>query len=117
MANANFEEISDRLAVVIFEITGSHLRKYLTTNSLQVTTMAAMTMPIYGGMWVESSENFMCKLSNVNDYTVLIIITSFQMIFLKSNVQQSLAQMKPPRLVPPITKIFGPEGLFSNTLE
>ena len=116
MANANFEEISDRLAAVIFEITGSHLRKYLTTNSLQVTTMAAMTVPIYGGMWVESSENFMCKLSNVNDYTVLIIITSFQTIFLISNVQQSAVHLK-PIVIPPITKSFGPEGLFSNTLE
>ena len=77
--------------------------------------MAAMTVPIYGGVWVESSEIFKYKLSNVNDYTVLIIITSFQMIFLISNVQQSAIQLKP--LVPPITKSFGPEGLFSNTLE
>ena len=76
--------------------------------------MAAVTMPIYGGVWVESSEIFKCKLSNVNDYTVLIIITSFQMIFLISNVQQSLVHEP---LVPPITKSFGPEGLFSNTLE
>ena len=73
--------------------------------------MAAMTVPIYGGIWVESSEIFKYKLSNVNDYTVMIIITSFQMIFLISNVQQS------EPLVPPITKSFGPEGLFSNTLE
>ena len=89
------------------------LKKFLT-NSSQVTTMAAVTMPIYGGIWVESSEIFKCKLSNVNDYTVLIIITSFQMIFLISNVQQS-AVHEP--LNPPITKSFGPEGLFSNTLE
>ena len=75
--------------------------------------MAAVTVPIYGGIWVESTEIFKYKLSNVNDYTVLIIITSFQMIFLISNVQQSL-QLKP---LPPITKSFGPEGLFSNTLE
>ena len=87
---------------------------FLTTNCLQVTTMAAVTVPIYGGIWVESSEIFKYKLSNVNDYTVLIIITSFQMIFLISNVQQSLVH-KP--LVPPITKSFGPERLFSNTLE
>ena len=79
--------------------------------------MVAVTLLIYGGIWVESSEIFKCKLSNVNDYTVLIIITSFQMIFLISNVQQSAVQLKPPSLVPPITKSFGPEGLFSNTLE
>ena len=76
--------------------------------------MAAMTVPIYGDIWVESSEIFKCELSNVNDYTVLIIITSFQMIFLIPNVQQS-AVHEP--LLPPITKSFGPEGLFSNTLE
>ena len=70
-------------------------KKFLTTNCLQVTTMAAVTVPIYGGIWVESSEIFKYKLSNVNDYTVLIIITSFQMIFLISNVQQSAVQLKP----------------------
>ena len=78
--------------------------------------MASVTVPIYGGIWVESSTIFKYKLSNVNDYTVLIIITSFQMIFLISNVQQSAVQLK-SSLVPPITKSFGPEGLFSNTLE
>ena len=88
----------------------------VTTNCLQVTTMAAVTVPIYGGIWVESSEIFRYKLSNVNDYTVLIIITSFQMIFLISNVPQLAVQLR-PSLVPPITKSFGPEGLFSNTLE
>ena len=55
MANSNVGEILDRLAAVIFEMTGSHLWKYLTTNSLQVTTMVAVTLPIYGGIWVGSS--------------------------------------------------------------
>ena len=90
------------------------LKKFSNKNGLQVTTMASVTVPIYGGIWVESSEIFKYKLSNVNDYTVLIIITSFQTIFLISNVQQSLVHEP---LVPPITKSFGPEGLFSNTLE
>ena len=115
MANVNLGEISDRLPAVIFEMTGSHLRKYFNNEQLQVTTMVAVTLPIYGGICVESSEIFKYKLSNVNDYTVLIIITSFQMIFLISNVQQSAVQLK--SLIPPITKSFGPEGLFSNTLE